>query len=434
MKHVSSARTFITFLAAILVAFVTHAENWNQYRGPNGDGKSQATNLPVEFSETENVRWKTPIHDMGWSSPVVWDNQIWVTAAREDGSELFAICVDLESGKIIHDIKVFDEANPQVEYGNLNTHASPTPVIEEGRLYVHYGTYGTACLDTKSGKILWERRDLNTDHVVRPASSPILDGDSLIIVMDGLETKFITALDKETGETLWLTDRQAAPDPSAPSEADGGKVPEQLKDINSKSYATPSVIEYQGLRQIVCPGHLGTFSYNADTGEELWRIRNIGWNVACRPVFYDDLVYVTTGSARNLQAVRITGKGDVTDTHIVWSAGGRVSDLPSPLIIDGLLFMVSDQGGFTSCMDAKTGELIWRERAPGGGTYWASPSYADGKIYLISKNGSVTVISAGRQFDVLAENKLEGEFIASPAVADDAIILRSTTHLYCIAK
>jgi hypothetical protein len=120
VKHVSSARTFITFLAAILVAFVTHAENWNQYRGPNGDGKSQATNLPVEFSETENVRWKTPIHDMGWSSPVVWDNQIWVTAAREDGSELFAICVDLESGKIIHDIKVFDETNPQVEYGNLN--------------------------------------------------------------------------------------------------------------------------------------------------------------------------------------------------------------------------------------------------------------------------------------------------------------------------
>ena len=175
---------------------------WNQFRGPNGDGKTTADGIPIEFSETKNVRWKTPIHDKGFSSPVVWDNQIWLTTAREDGSELFAVCVDLDSGDIIHDIKVFDVLKPQVEHPNLNSHASPTPIIEDGRVYVHYGTYGTACLDTKTGDKLWERRNLNCDHRVRPASSSIIDEETLFLTFDGVDVQFIAALNKNTRRHL----------------------------------------------------------------------------------------------------------------------------------------------------------------------------------------------------------------------------------------
>jgi len=185
---------------------------WNQFHGPNGDNRALATGLPIEFSETHNIRWKTAIHDRGWSSPVVWGEQIWVTTAREDGKELFAVCVDLNNGRIIHDIKVFDVARPQLEFSDLNSHATPTAVVEDRRVYVHFGTYGTACLDTKTGKKLWERRDLNCDHVNRGASSPIVDGNALFLTFDGADVQFAVALDKNTGETLWLRNREIESD------------------------------------------------------------------------------------------------------------------------------------------------------------------------------------------------------------------------------
>ena len=205
-----------TLLTFFFIAPCSMAEKpWNQFRGPDGNGKTTATNLPIEFNETKNVRWKTPIHDQGWSSPVVWGNQIWLTTALESGKELFAICVDRESGKIIHDIKVFDVDEPQMTMPQMNTHASPTPIIEEGRVYIHFGSYGTACLDTKTGKKIWERRDLNCDHRVRAGSSPIIDGDLLFLTYDGIDIKFIAALDKHTGETVWIRTEISTPNLSA---------------------------------------------------------------------------------------------------------------------------------------------------------------------------------------------------------------------------
>ena len=189
---------FLNLLASTAFCADTH---WNQFRGPGGYGIAPNAQLPLEFSDTKNVQWRTPIHDLGWSSPVVWKNQAWVSTAREDGSELFAVCVNLETGKIIHDIKVFDVAKPQNEWSYLNTHATPTPVIEEGRIYVHFGSYGTACLDTQTGKKLWERRDLNCDHRVRAASCPIMDKDLVFLTYDGGDQQFVAALEKETGET-----------------------------------------------------------------------------------------------------------------------------------------------------------------------------------------------------------------------------------------
>jgi outer membrane protein assembly factor BamB len=412
---------------------------WNQFRGPRGDGTSDAKSLPVEFGETKNVRWNAPIHDEGWSSPVVWGNQIWLTTARRSGQQLYAICVDLESGAIVHDIKVFDVADPQKAYEGYNTHATPTPIVEEGHVYVHYGAYGTACLDTRSGERVWERRDLKCDHRVRPASSPIIDGDSLFLVYDGVDAQFIVALDKNTGKTRWRQERKSGVDFDSVLKANGvtdiEKVKEAKPNDNRKAYATPTIIEYQGKRQLISPAAEVTFSYDPETGAELWRVRHpgMGWNAACRPVFAHGLVYFTTGFSRRLLAVRPSGTGDVTETHVAWSTNRSVPAVPSPLIIDDLLFMVSDEGS-VSCLQATTGRELWRQRLPAGGSYWASPVCADSKIYFSGKNGIVSVIAATRDFQLLADNRFEAGFIASPAIAGAAIVLRSLTHLYCVAQ
>ena len=438
---IASAKDAATKASGIKKVHMEEQDHWNQFRGPNGNGKSFAKNLPVEFSETKNVRWKTPIHDEGWSSPVVWGNQIWLTTGREDGSELFAICVDLESGDVIHDIKVFDVADPQKAYGGLNSHATPTPIVEDGWIYVHFGTYGTACLNTIRGEKLWERRDLNCDHRVRPASSPIIDGDSLFLHFDGVDVQFVAALDKNTGQTLWLQNREVESDLGAVlkaeglSDADIEATKKEKPNDNRKAYATPTIIAYQGQWQLISPAAEVTFSYDPKNGEELWRVRHEGWgwNAACRPIFEHGLVYFTTGFSKHLLAVRPSGTGDVTDTHVSWSARRNTPSVPSPLIVDDLLFMASDQG-FASCLEAKTGRELWKERLRAGGYHWASPLYADGKIYFSGKKGIVSVLAAERKFRLLAENSFEASFIASPAIAGDAIILHSLTHLYCVAE
>ena len=445
MKRISLAILTLAFVVVLTLSYTTSAQNeakeayWNQFRGPNGDGKTFATDLPIEFSETQNIRWKAAIHDKGWSSPVIWGNQIWLTTGREDGTELFAICVGKGSGKIIHDIKVFDVAQPQLEYPDLNSHATPTPIVEKDRVYVHFGTYGTACLDTKSGEKLWERRDLNTDHRVRPASSPIIDGNSLFLTFDGVDVQFVAALNKNTGETLWLRDRDVDLDMATVlkaegfSDADIEETQKEKPNDNKKSYATPTIIEYQGRRQLISPAAGATISYDPQTGTELWRVRHrgMGFNVACRPIFEHNLVYFTTGVAKQLLAIRPSGTGDVTDTHVTWRARRRTPEIPSPLIVDALMFMVTE-GGVVSCLEAKSGDEVWKGRLDGD--YWASPLYADGKIYFFSREGNVSVISAGREFKLLAKNELNEGFVASPAIAGNTIIVRSQTHLYCFAK
>lgn len=431
------ATTCVATLLTITALSTVNAENWNQYRGPNGNGISRAANLPIEFSETKNVRWKVSIHDRGWSSPAVWGDMIWLTTARADGSELFAVCVDFETGDIIHDIKVFDVSNPKVGWPGQNTYADPTPVVEEGRVYVHYGKYGTACLDTKTGEKLWERRDFQIDHMIKPASSPMVDGDMLFLNYDGIDIQFTVALDKNTGETIWKKGRVVPS--TVPSREE--KLGELAKDTGKppdhrKAYGTSTIIEHEGRRQLISPAGEVTYSYDPETGEELWHVvhEGWGWNSACRPIYANGLVYFTEGASNYMVAVDPSGTGGVTKSHVVWGTGDRMPNMSSPVVVGDLLFIMNDKGGSMTCLDAKTGERIWRNRIPGGGTHWASPLYADGKIYVTSKNGSVVVISAARELEVLAENELEAEFIASPAVVGDALLLRSETHLYCIEQ
>jgi outer membrane protein assembly factor BamB len=406
----------ILILSFIISSIVFGGENWPDFRGPSKDGHSDATDLPLTWSETENIKWKVAIHDRGWSTPVVWGDQIWMTTAPEDGQQMFAICVSKSTGKILHDVKIFENESPP-KIAALNSYASPSPLIEDGRLYVHFGTFGTACLDTKTGKVLWQRRDLNCDHEEGPGSSPVFFGDLVILTLDGGDVQYIAALNKETGETVWKTNRST-------------KWPEE--NDYRLAFGTPLIVENSGKPQLVTTGSKAAISYDPKTGEELWQVPYSGWSNSSRPITDNGMVFINTGfESPQLWAVRLDGRGDVSDSHIAWKCEKDVPTLPSPIIVDGLIYMVSDNGAL-SCLESRTGKLVWRERI--GGKYMASPIYANGRLYFSDHNGKTTVIKPGRIYEELAVNKLDDGFMSSPAVVGNSLIMRTKTHLYRIEK
>jgi outer membrane protein assembly factor BamB len=405
-----------TFVALFSIASLQAGDNWPQFRGPNGDGVSDAETAATRWSETENIRWKVAIHDKGWSSPVVWGDQVWVTTARADGKEFFAVCVDRRSGKIVHDVKVF--ADPKPAYCHpYNSYASPTPVVEDGRLYVHFGSHGTGCVDTATGKVLWLRRDFPCYHHRGPGSSPVVYGKLLFLLFDGFDQQYVVALDKATGKTVWKKERDI-------------KYAEDNGDIK-KAYATPSILEIAGKPQLVCPAAEATLAYDPATGDELWRVVHGGMNEATRPVFGNGLIYLTTGHTAQLLAVRQGGSGDVTKTGIAWKANRGVPTRPSPLVVADRLYMVSDNG-IATCLHSLTGKQLWQERL--GGAFCASPLYAAGRIYMSDEEGRTHVLAADSTFQSVAVNQLDAGCMASLAVAGDALFLRTKTHLYCISE
>ncbi len=412
-------RLFSLFASVVLVVQLNAADKWPQFRGPHGDGHADAQGLPVEWSETKNIRWKVEIHDKGWSSPVIWGDQIWMTTARADGKEMFAVCVDRKSGKILHDVKLLSVDKPDFCI-DFNSYASPTPVIEEGRVYIHFGRYLTACLDTSDAKVLWERRDFTCNHFRGPGSSPILCGDLLILTFDGVDQQYVAALGRNSGKTVWKKDRNIKYSANTP---DGD---------HKKGYSTPSVFEINGKQQLVSPSAEATIAYDPANGDELWRIHHGGMNEACRPLMGHGLIYLTSGHTSQLLAVKEGGKGHLDpDDAVEWKTGKNVPSRPSFLLIDDYLYMVSDKG-FASCLNAKTGKEMWQERL--GSPCSASPIYADGKIYIADEQGTTYVLEASPTFKKLAANKLDAGCMASPAAIGDALYLRTRTHLYCIGK
>jgi outer membrane protein assembly factor BamB len=424
-------------LALVLsLASTFAADHWPQFRGPNGDGHSDAKGLPLTWSETNNVKWKISIHDKGWSSPVIWGNQVWLTTASDEGRQLYAICVDRDSGKIVHDLKVF-EIGGQPDIRKYNTYASPTPVIEEGRIYVTFGSAGTACLDTKTGKALWERRDLECNHYRGAGSSPITFQNLLIMNFDGSDHQFIIALDKQTGKTAWRQQRSIDYKDLGPD----GK-PQAEGDFR-KAFSTPHVAMLDGKAMLVSQGAKAAYGYEPLTGTELWRVEErTSHSAAGRPLVGHGLVFLTTGFSKGeCLAIKPGRNGEVIDTkdmspaesgrlQIAWKSKRNVPRKPSLVLVDDLLFGIEDDGGMVSCVEAKTGAEVWRERA--GGNFSASPLHAEDRLYFLSDDGRTTVLEAGRQFKKLAENKLDGGFMASPAIAGKALYLRSKTHLYRI--
>ena len=403
---------FILCLLAITVTI--SAEDWNQFRGASGSGKALA-DLPLEFSESDGVAWKVPLAGKAWSSPVIWKKQIWVTNALPDGHKLWALCFDLETGKKIHDILVFDVAEPQFCIAK-NSYASPTPVIEEGRIFVSFGAHGNACIDTATGKTIWERRDLQCNHYRSPASSPIPYGDLYILHFDGFDKQYVVALDKKTGKTRWTHHR------AFNFRTDNGD--------RKKAFGTPAVITHKGLTQLIAPAAVATESLDPLTGKLLWTAYTGGMNASARPIYGHGLVFITNGMGR-MSAVRPEGKGELPGKNIAW-ASKRGVPKKSSLILDGkLLFMVSDLG-VASCVDAATGKAHWTDRL--GGNYAASPIFARGRIYFFNEDGEIPVIEAGKKFKLLARNKLADGFMASPAISGNSLILRTKSNLYRIGK
>ncbi len=439
MKSVSLAAAPSGMTVLWLVAQIACAgDNWPQFRGPEGNGFSDALGLPLRWGEGKNVKWKTFIHGRAWSSPVVWGGQIWLTTATEDGRELFAVCVHRESGKVVYDRNLFHVEKPQFAHP-FNTYASPTPVVGDRRVYVTFGAPGTACLDTQTGQVLWERRDFECNHYRGAGSSPILCGNLLLMNFDGSDHQFVVALDKKTGQTIWRTERSLD---FQDLDADGKPMTEG--DLR-KAFSTPQVITSEGEPVLISQGAKATYAYNPFTGKELWRLEERqNHSASSRPVFGHGLIFLLSGWANGqLLAVRPGRSGEVCDANtepltnssrqlrVIWKAKRNVAKKPGLLLVNDLLFMIDD-GGIATCFEARTGKEIWRERI--GGNYSASPVSAEGHIFFFSEEGKTTVIAASREFKKLAENKLAAGFMASPALTGKALFLRTKTHLYRIEE
>jgi outer membrane protein assembly factor BamB len=415
-----------TFLAAtflLLLPFAAQADDtWPQFRGPTQQGHSDATGLPVTWAEGgKGIVYKTPIPGEGWSSPVVWGNQVWMTTATGNGRSLRAVCVDRDGGRIVHDVEVFHVEHPDPKNA-FNSYASPTPVLEEGRVYVSFGTYGNACLDARSGKPLWKSTELKLDHKEGPGSSPVIYKDLFLLHCDGTDVQYVAALDKNTGKLAWRTNRAT----------DFGGKPGDLR----KAYNIPLIINENGRDVMISVSAYRVFAYDPNDGRQIWSCNTPGFSVVPRPVYADGVVYVCTGFMNaELWAIRTGGQGDVTNTHVLWKSKQGVSLKPSIILKDSRIYMVSDNG-VARCLDAKTGEQVWQKRVDG--KYTASPVVtADGLIYFFSEHGLTTVIRAdpnAKEPEIVAENELEGRFMASPAIVGKSLFLRTDKCLYRIER
>ncbi len=428
MKHLFS---FAGLLAVASIGVL--AENWPQFRGPTGNGISQEKRLPLEWSESRNVTWKTAIHDKGWSSPVIWNGMIWLTTASDDGRKLSVLSLDAATGKVLRDIPLFEAVQPDL-WKRYNSYASPTPVVARGRVYVSFGAAATACLSSPSGKVLWERRDIQCNHFRGAGSSPVLHGKLLFLNFDGSDHQFVVALDAATGKTVWSKDRSVDHrdiGPNGKPEADG--------DMR-KAFATCQVATLGGMEQLISQGAKAVYGYEPRTGRELWRVEDrTSHSAGTRPVTGHGLVFVPSGwSQGQTLAIRPGTTGGFIDVNgteassdpklgIAWKSKRGTPKKPSLTLVDGLLFGVED-GGVATCWEAKTGAVLWSERL--GGNYSASPLAGAGRLYCVGQEGQTVVIAAERTFRKLAENRLDKGSMASPAASDGALFVRTETHLY----
>jgi outer membrane protein assembly factor BamB len=402
----------ILAIAVVLTAPLQAGTSWPEFRGPTADGHSDAKGVPLKWGESENVKWKTPIPGRGWSSPIIFGDQVWMTTAKEKGKKLHAICVDRNAGKLLHDVLVFSPKEAEKVH-KLNSHASPSPVIEDGRVYVHFGSNGTACLETKTGKVIWKVKPFQIDQMTGAGSTPILYKGQVIYHLDGVEGRFVVSHDAKTGKIRWKTDRTNQPK--------GGK-------NRRRAFSTPTIIAHGGGDQMISVAADAVFGYDPSTGRELWSFSYSGYSTVPRPIYKDGMIVMSTGFDRaTLLAVRL-GQNKPT---VAWKYGKAMPQRTSPLLVDGRVYLISEAGILTS-LDFKSGKKIFQERI--GGTYSASPVYVDGRIYLFGQEGGTFVFAPGDEVKVLAENKLEGGFMASPAIVGKAFYLRTKTHLYRIEK
>jgi outer membrane protein assembly factor BamB len=398
---------------------IAHGGDWPQFRGPTGQGHAEGK-LPIHWAPDKNITWKQSIPGQGWSSPIVVAGRVYLTTAVPQGERadadqsLRAVCVDARDGKIVWDHEVFrQDGKTAPRIHAKNSHASATPLIVDDRLYVHFGHQGTACLDL-NGKIIWQQTELRYRPVHGNGGAPIVVDGLLIFSADGADQQFLAALDRATGKVKW-------------------KTPRSVKTAPKKfSFGTPLVITVAGKNQIINTASDAVYAHDPVDGKEIWHVRYKGYSVVPKPVVGHGLVFICTGyDSPTLRAIRTDGKGDVTETHVAWTVTRNVPLTPSLLLVGDELYLMSDTGT-ASCLDAKTGKEIWRERIGGGQS--ASPLDADGKIYFLGEDGKSVIVKAGRAFEPLARNDMKERTLASFAAVDRALYLRTESHLYRIEE
>lgn len=403
-------------LAAAAPAFL--AADWFQFRGPDANGHADGSRLPTEWSKTKNVAWRKELPGNGWSSPVVSHGKIYLTTAVPGADKgdysLRALCLEATTGDILWNVEVFQEDGKTAPSIHAkNSHASPTPIVEGGQLFVHFGHMGTACLNVADGAVVWATQKLKYAPVHGNGGSPVLVEGKLIFSIDGLEKQVVLALDQKSGAVAW-------------------EAPRKTKAQKKFSFCTPLVITVAGKTQVIAPGSDVVMALDPATGAEIWRVRYSGYSVVPKPVYGNGLVFLSTGyDSPVLYAIRPDGRGDVTETHVAWTAKKGAPHNPSPLVVGDALYSIADNGLLT-CYDAATGKERWNERV--GGAFSASPIIAGGLIYLLAEDGTGTVVKPGSSFESVARNKLNERALASYGVDGNALLLRTEKALYRIAS
>lgn len=438
VSHATAPRAFLALAILVGLSFGAAGADWPEWRGPGGQGHALTTGLPTHWGARSNVTWMTALPGRGWSSPVIAGDLVWVTTAFEtaskpedaerrlkgntgdqpltllDSVEMRAVALDRRSGRPEGEVFLLKEREPQWVH-TLNSYASPTPVYADGRLYAHFGTFGTVCVDTRTRSVVWTNTSLRIMHENGPGSSPVLYRNLLIVHLDGSDTQSVVALDQATGRVVWRTPRS-------------GKMNDhpQLK----KSYATPNLVRIDGRDVLLSEGADWLYAYEPASGSELWKMsfEHLGFSQSARAVVGHGLLFLSTGYMRpEMLAVKYQGEGA---PQVVWRYAKGAPTMPSPLLVGKELYFVSDSGGMLTCLDALSGEERYRERL--GGNHSASLLFADGKILVASREGSIAVVAPGPTFQLLARNELPGKIMASPAAVDGALFVRTDQAMYRI--
>ena len=390
--------------------------DWIQFRGNEGQGVAIDADPPIKWSESQHVQWKIDVPGAGWSSPVIKDGRVYLTSAVAgaggSAGSLQVLAFQLDSGRSLWSTKVFDLPSDGPKH-DKNSHASATPFLGRDRIYAHFGHFGTVCLSV-DGTVLWRQESLGYKPVHGNGGSPVLVRDKLIYSADGIKNPVIIALDRDSGELVWKRERKTGAS-------------------RKFSFSTPLLVSVNGHREIVSPASGAVFGYSPETGEELWHVDyGQGYSVVPRPIAGHGHVYVATGFGRpNVLAIRLGGRGDLTDSNVTWKTSRSGPKTPSMLLHDENLYYVSD-GGIVSCVNALTGTQVWQDRVKGNVS--SSPIIAGGRIYVATEEGVMYVLRTGDEFELLAENRFGERIFASPAVSGDALVVRTETQLIRIEK
>ena len=407
-------RAGFTFLVVIALccSVLTAQQNWPEFRGNNGTGHARAS-LPADLEDTKNLAWKTKIHGKGWSSPVVWDQQVWLTTATTDGKKMSVLCLDLKTGKILLD-RVIHE-NKKVDFSHpTNSYATPTPAVNQDHVFLHFGRYGTTCLNRKTFKQIWQRTDLPCNHHRGPASSPILHDGKLFVALDGYDQQYVVALDQKSGKTIWRKKREIE---YGTNNGDA-----------MKAYGTAAVFKFGDKTMLVYPSAVATIAYDPKSGDTIWKVYHGGMNASARPVLTKEGNLLITNGMGTMVAVNPRGKGNITSTNIAWSTRRSICKKSSPLVIGDRVYFVNDKG-IAQCLDSKTGKRIWQERL--GGNFSSSPVFDGEKIFMFGENGEAHVFKPADEFILLGHAKLAKGFKASPAIVGNKLLVRSFEYLFC---